>query len=175
MYATILWFVGGVVMALTGIVLAIGAALPREHIATGSIHVPMSAEKIWQDVRNVSMLSSWRPTITGVECLAGPEDAPTSWIEHSGGNAIKLKVEQSEAPQKLETRIDDPNLPFGGTWTIELRPAADGTQVRITEHGFVKSPLFRFVAKFLIGHSSTLRNYLRDLGAKYGASTNIEP
>ena len=48
------------------------------------------------------------------------------------------------------TRIADRNLPFGGTWMVEIVPADGGSKVTITENGEVYNPFFRFAS-----HSSS--------------------
>ena len=57
---------------------------------------------------------------------------------------IPLQVTEAIPPRRLVTRIADPNLPWGGTWTTEITPAPGGSVMRITEDGYVNNPLFRF-------------------------------
>ena len=72
-------------------------------------------------------------------------------------------------------RIADPTLPFGGTWTYEIAPADSGSVVTITESGEVKSPIFRFMARFVFGYTSTMDGYLEALGKKYGETVTPGP
>jgi hypothetical protein len=79
-------------------------------------------------------------------------------------------VVESIAPRRHVTRISDPSLPFGGTWTWELRQTADGgCEASVTEHGFVTNPLFRFVSRFVIGHHASMDTYLKHLAKRLGA------
>jgi hypothetical protein len=74
------------------------------------------------------------------------------------------------------TRIADPDLPFGGSWTYEIRAAEDGgSVVVITEDGEVRNPIFRFVSRFLFGHTATLDGYLRALGRKFSEDVTPGP
>jgi hypothetical protein len=76
---------------------------------------------------------------------------------------------ESVPPKRHVTRISDPSLPFGGTWTWELNPTGDGgCEVRLTEDGFVTNPVFRFISHFFIGHHSSMDTYLKHLTAKLG-------
>ena len=43
-----------------------------------------------------------------------------------------------------------------------------GSVVTITEHGSVYNPVFRFVSRFIMGHTATIDGYLRALGRKFG-------
>jgi hypothetical protein len=57
---------------------------------------------------------------------------------------------------------------FGGTWTFEVEPAADGCNVTITERGEVYNPFFRFMGRFVLGYSGTLNAYLQALARHFG-------
>ena len=56
-------------------------------------------------------------------------------------------------------------LPYGGTWTFDLVPEGAGTRLTITENGEVYNPLFRFLSRFVFGHTATMDKYLADLAA----------
>jgi len=72
-------------------------------------------------------------------------------------------------------RIADPKLPFGGTWTYEISPLADGSSLlRITEAGEIYNPIYRFAARYVLGYSKTEEQYLSALGAKFGENVTTE-
>ena len=52
---------------------------------------------------------------------------------------------------------------FGGSWTFELRAQGSYTQLTITENGEVYNPLFRFVAKYIMGYNSSMDKFLGQL------------
>ena len=60
-------------------------------------------------------------------------------------------------------RIADPDLPFGGTWTYELKPDGGGTQLVITERGEVYNPIFRFMSRFVFSHTATMERFVASL------------
>jgi hypothetical protein len=72
-------------------------------------------------------------------------------------------------PRQIVTRITDDGIPFGGGWTFDLRPSAEGTALTITENGSVYNPLFRFVSRFVMGHAKTIDEYAADLVVKLSA------
>ena len=83
------------------------------------------------------------------------------------GRAITYERVESVPPRRMVTRID-PGLPFGGTWTYHLVPEAEGTALTITEDGEVYNPVFRFVSRFVMGHTATIDTYLKYLKIKLG-------
>jgi len=86
-----------------------------------------------------------------------------SFRETSGGDDITFVMEIAEPGRRVVSRIADTNLAFGGKWTYELTPSADGTRLRITEDGEVYNPLFRFISRFILGHYSSIDLFMHDL------------
>jgi hypothetical protein len=76
------------------------------------------------------------------------------------GQTITYQIVQSQPPTLLKRTIADRNLPFGGSWTWDIQPQASGSLLTITEEGDVYNPVFRFVSKFILGHTRTMDNYL---------------
>jgi hypothetical protein len=144
------------VLAIT----AIGFLLPGTHRASGEIVLAAPAEQVFAAISDVQRYPEWRTGLTRVELLG---TAPVRWREHDGSDAITFEVADSQPPQQWRVRIADPDLPFGGTWTYRLSPEGSGTRLRIVEDGEVHNPIFRFVSRFIIGHTATIDRYLEDL------------
>lgn len=168
----------GLAALLLAVALAwlVGALLPREHRATRSIVLHRPARELFDAARDFSRHPAWRSDVRSVEILP-PGGALGRHREISGDGAITYALRESAAPHRLVTEIDDPTLPFGGRWTIEFVQVNEGsTRVRITEEGQVRPALFRFLARFVFGHTRTMENYLRQLAAKFGEeSAPLEP
>ncbi|HEU4720352.1 MAG TPA: SRPBCC family protein [Gemmatimonadaceae bacterium] len=161
-----------VVVGLGLLVVLVGYLLPVKHVATVATHVPATPEQVWQAVTDVGAYPKWRGDVTSVEML--PVDSGhVAWREMGKNGAISFAIEQAEPPRRLVTRITDKSLPFGGTWEYTVTPDGTGSRVRITEHGEVYNPVFRFVSRFIMGHSATASAYLKALGARFGAT--VEP
>ena len=88
------------------------------------------------------------------------------WREHGDNGTITFEIVEARPPARLVRRIADPSLPFGGTWTYELTPHASGTRLTITEAGEVYNPVFRFMSRFVFGHTATMDRFLTDLTAR---------
>jgi hypothetical protein len=76
-------------------------------------------------------------------------------------------TEESDAPRRLVVRIADPDLPFGGTWTYDIAGVSGGSRITISEDGEIYNPIFRVVARFIIGYEGTIRSYLEALDGKF--------
>ena len=151
----------------------VGLGLPRGHVASGSAVVSASEAEVWEAITGFEKMSAWRSGITRVE-RGEDQGGKAVWIEYSKSGAMAMAVEELVEGERMVTRIADERLPFGGTWTFELSGEDGGTRVRITEDGFVKNPIFRFVSRFVMGHHATLERYLKDLGKKFGGELEVE-
>jgi uncharacterized protein YndB with AHSA1/START domain len=157
------------------IVVIIGALLPRDHASSRAARYKESPAEVWSAITDYSKFPEWRKSVKQVEGLPAVNGQP-SWREtDSHGNVIPYEITESTAPQRMVTRIANPKLPFGGTWTYQISSAPDGaTVLRITENGEIYNPVFRFVSRFFMGYSATQEQYLRDLGNKFGEQVNVE-
>jgi uncharacterized protein YndB with AHSA1/START domain len=159
----IIWIVAGI--AIVGIlVVIIGYSLPKAHSATRTASVAVPPETVYALLVDVDRYPSWRP---GVKSLTRQpdRDGRAAWTEEVSGMKIPLHFEKMERPALLVARIADPSLPFGGTWTYRIAPAPGGSLVTITEDGEVSNPFFRFMSRFVFGHTATLDEFVRNLEA----------
>ena len=98
----------------------------------------------------------------------------TRFVEVSGRDSLTFEILDATAPRRLVTRIVGEGLPFGGQWVFDVERQGDGSRLTITEHGEVYSPLFRFVSRFVMGHTSTIDGYLVSVVRHFGGSGAIE-
>jgi uncharacterized protein YndB with AHSA1/START domain len=157
----ILILIAGVLVALILLLIAIGYALPIGHVATCETRLAAPPERVFSVLRDVEKFPAWRSDVTSVEVLA---TTPALRWRERGDNDITFEMETVDAPGKIVTRIADKTLPFGGSWTYQLSPHDGGTRLVITENGQVYNPLFRFMSRFVFGHTATLDKFLEDLG-----------
>ena len=162
-----------VVVGLGVVVVLVGLMLPVKHEATVSAAIPAAPEAVWAVLTDPASYPKWRGDVTSVEMLPA-DSGHVAWREQGKNGAISYATELTEAPRRLVTRITDKSLPFGGTWEYVVSPDGAGSRVRITEHGEVYNPVFRFVSRFIMGHTATASAYLKALGARFGATVTPE-
>lgn len=157
-----------VLLAIGFLVLVVGWRLPVGHVATRSAVVPASVPSVFARVNDFRSAPTWRSSVTAVDVEAGEvADGVTRYREHSSDGVIPYEVIEREVGRRLVTRIADPSLPFGGRWIFEFTQAPGGTEVRITEEGEVYNPVFRFMSRFVFGHTRSIDGYLNDLRASF--------
>lgn len=138
-----------------------GSTIPTKHTATSTMVFNASQEEVWRVLSDFNSWPSWRSDLKEIR------DGNNTFTEVStDGEAIEYRVDDFTPPERLVTTIITPDLPFGGSWTYELTPTETGCSLTITENGEVYNPMFRFVSKYMIGHTSTMEQYLNDLKKK---------
>jgi polyketide cyclase/dehydrase/lipid transport protein len=154
------------IASIVALAALIGSRLPRSHQASREQTLAASPEAIWTAITDVEAFPSWRKDIKNAHRLPD-RDGRAVWVEEGSSGRMTLVVERMEAPRLLVVRIADPDLPFGGTWTYEITPAAGGARLIITEDGEVYNPLFRFMARFIFGYEGTIASYVAALEKRF--------
>lgn len=155
-------------VGLVALTALIGAFVPREHRATSTITLHQPADSIWPVMRDLGSVPTWWPDLTTSEQVPNQEGLEI-WRQKMSGFDVPLIVMTTEPPRRLVTRIDaEPGAAFGGMWTYELLPDSAGTQVSVTEAGWIGNPIFRFLSRFVFGYYGTLDSYLEALGKRFG-------
>ena len=159
----------GVLAALVAAVFLIGASLPQNHTASRSASFSVPPDSVWEAITRVEDYPAWRRSVDSVTPIPMP-DGRLSWRETSGSDKLSFEAVTMERPGHFVTRIADKGIPFGGSWDYRIVADGAGSRITITENGEVYNPLFRFVSKYLMGHTSTIDKYLGDLAARLGGT-----
>ncbi|HET7712384.1 MAG TPA: SRPBCC family protein [Thermoanaerobaculia bacterium] len=153
-----------VAVLIAGVV-GTGFLLPRRHTVTRSTSVAAAPAAVYAVVRDFGSSPSWRSGVERVEVVS-----PSQFREHANHDVVTYDIIEDIPARRITTRIADKDLGYSGAWTYEFEPDGRGTRVTITEHGDVSNPLFRFLSRFVFGHSATIDEYLRDLSRRFNAS-----
>jgi uncharacterized protein YndB with AHSA1/START domain len=153
-----------VLVALVAAIIGIGYALPERHVASRDALVHAPPGPVFSAITNVAEYPQWREDVSRVEVVSR---TPLRWKEHAGGDVITFEVAALQPDERMVSRIADPDLPFGGTWTFELQPEGTSTRVTITERGEVYNPVFRFMSRFVFGHTAGIEAFLGALQRRF--------
>jgi len=151
------------------LVVIVGALLPRQHTASRTARIALPPDALYALLTDVPRYPSWRAGLKGLERRPDRDGMP-AWIEDTDGMKIPMRFEKMQPPSLIVARIDTADLPFGGTWTYRIAPAAGGSDLTITEDGEVSNVIFRFMSRFVFGHHATMDAFIRGLQAHAGRS-----
>lgn len=145
------------------VVLAVGFATPKNHEASASQTYRLPPNELFAIVTDFKGYTGWR---TGLKSIDVSDDNKRV-VETGGYGVIPYVIKESVPGQRLVTEIDDSDLQFGGTWTFEFAAEGSGTRLTVTERGFVKNVVFRFVSRFM-AQDATIKQFLADLAKRAG-------
>lgn len=123
-------------VAIVGLIALIGYFLPVAHEASRSAEFNQPPEAVFALIADPNTYSSW-------------------W----SGADVKSELVESSAPSRLVTRIVG-ETQFGGTWTMEISPTPNGSRLTVTERGEIYNVIFRTLAKYVLGYTSTMDSFL---------------
>ena len=140
------WILIGIAVmaAVVAVIAAIGATLPRDHVASRSLALRRPAEEVWLAI-----------------------------MQATAASGVPVDVVESDPPRRQVTRVKDTERNFGGTWTITITPSPTGSTLTITEDGWVGNPIFRFVSRYIMGHHATMDGMLKDVAKKFGEQPEL--
>ena len=161
------------IVALVMIVAGVGALLPVAHTATRERAYSVGVNQLFAAVAKPADYPQWRRGVKSVAMLPPTQGKP-SFREAGSDGTLTFVIDEAIPDQRIVSRIADTGLAFGGKWTYEFGATPEGSTLRITEHGEVYNPIFRFLARFVFGHERTMNQFLEDLD-RHVASSSLPP
>lgn len=163
-----------VLVGLVDIVLLIGYRLPQDHVASRTLTSKQPPQAVWAVISDHADEPNWRPDLKKVEHMWDARRMEIWRETYSNGDTLSFATAEFQPPQRMVRVITDENIPFGGRWEYKIEPDKNGgSRLTITEYGWVRPPLFRFVSKYIIGHSASIDDYLKALAKKLGEPAEI--
>ena len=164
--------VGGLVL-LVGIVALIGSRLPKTHVASRSIFLHKPPQDVYAVVRDFASMPKWRSDVKQVDVEA-PQGGPVYFREVGKHDTVNYELIEDIPAQRMATRIRDTHLGYSGQWTYTFAPENGGTRLTIREDGVVSNVLFRFMSRYIFGHTATIDAYLNSLTTHFGETAKPE-
>ncbi len=163
----ILGLVMAFIVAILLVVLVGGLLLPEEHNASRTLVTKQPPQTIWDTINDHANEPKWRSDIESVTSLGERNGKPVWQENYKDGNTLALMTTESRPPTRMVREIAEEG-PFSGRWEIDIQPTPAGSNMTITEVGKVPNPFFRFVSKYVIGHTTQMEKYLTNLAGKFG-------
>lgn len=160
--------VAGLLVLVVVLMVVIGSLLPKRHEVSRSALIAAPPAGVYRALTAFESAPQWRSDVVRVELL-GEAGGYLRFREHGRHGAVTYEVVEQTPERLLVTRIVDRDLGYSGSWTYALAPEGAGTRVTITERGEVSNVLFRFLSRFVFGHTATIDKYLAALSARFRA------
>lgn len=158
-----------VMVAISALVVVAGLAVPESHVATSHAVYNRTPDEVWALVSDLAAAPEWRRGIEDMERVPGRAEV---WREKGRFGEMTYEVERVPGSRRMVMRIVDHGS-FGGSWTYHVDEHPAGATVTITETGEIRNPVFRALARYVLGYHGTMDEYLRSLGERFGQA--VEP
>jgi len=157
-----------VVLAIAAVGVYIdGGRMPYDHTVSVTGVVPATQDKVFALITDVARGANWRPAVKSVTILK-KNQGRDNWVEHLDyGEYMTFLAVRTDPLTRRDVQLDEPHASYGGTWTYELSPGPTPgtTTLKITETGFIKPPLYRFMMARVFGPTRNLDRYMKDIQA----------
>ena len=164
--------IGGLIL-LAGIVALIGSRLPKSHVASRSVLLRQSPQEVYAVVRDFGAAPQWRSDVKQMEVEA-PQGGPVYFREVGKNGTVNYELVEDVPGQRMVTKIRDTDLGYSGQWTYLFAAENGGTRVTIREDGEVSNVLFRFMSRYVFGHTATIDSYLTSLAKRFGEEAVLQ-
>lgn len=152
---------------LIGVVALLGSRLPKDHVASRSIVLRRSPQEVYALVRDFGSAPKWRADVNRTE-VEESQNGRVYFREEGSSDTINYELVEDVPAERMVTRIRDTDLGYSGQWTYTFTPENGGTRVTIREDGEVSNVIFRFMSRYVFGHSATIDSYLTSLAKQFG-------
>jgi uncharacterized protein YndB with AHSA1/START domain len=150
-------------VALTVIYIA-GSRMPREHTSQLKATFPADRAAVWDAITDYNGMPGWWPAVKSTRLERLTDGTEITWNKDSHGNEVPFKTTLLHPQQKLVRTIAGKDQPFGGSWTFDLADGAGGgTELTLTEDGWIQPPFYRAVARWFIGLDSNQKDFMAHL------------
>ncbi|HEY0160333.1 MAG TPA: SRPBCC family protein [Thermoanaerobaculia bacterium] len=158
----ILSSIAGLLLVAAAVIVVVGALLPERHEVSRSVTLRAAPSDVYRVITDRENAPRWRKDLKKVEMLGAQQGRP-HFREHGAHGSVTYEIVEEVPGRSLVTRIVDQDLGYSGSWTYALAPAEGGTILTITEKGEVSNVVFRFMSRFVFGHTRTIDTYLAAL------------
>jgi uncharacterized protein YndB with AHSA1/START domain len=159
-------------VVLIGVAFAIGYALPAHTTHTRTITIKQTPDAVFALLADVQGMPKWNRHMEKVEMLPPVDGKEATKQTFEGNMVMTIITAESAPPTHLVRTMGDVGGPFRGSWTYDISPMPDGSQIVLTEQSEVKSPIFRLMMR-IFGSTKYMDEHLGGLARHFGEAATI--
>src|ERR1051325_1632253 len=168
------WFavLAGAMGLLVTTAFAIGSMLPARIEVRRAIAINRPPENVWWVLTDYNNMALWHPQYRRSAAVSNPGDRPMRWrATYTDGITANVEVVQERYPSLLAERISDTNLPFAGSWKIDLARKELTSLVTVQSTVDLRRPLDRLSVRLFVKPEAELDKILNSLKRRVETST----
>lgn len=159
-------------LVLGGAVYLYALTIPANQTHTRTIALKQTPDAIFALLSDVEGMPKWNRHLEKVELLPPIEGKPATRQTFTGNMQMTIVTSESAPPSRLVRSMGDIGGPFVGSWSYQITPTPEGSQVALTEDSEMKNPFARMAVKFF-GPTKYMDEHLEDMAKHFGESALI--
>ena len=161
-----------VLFLLAGALYLYAVSIPAHQTHTRTIRLKQTPEAIFALVADLPNFPKWNSNMTKVEMIPPIDGKEASRQTFKGNMTMTIITSESTPPKHLVRSMGDIGGPFEGSWTYEITPTADGSQIVLTEQSTMNNAFFRLMAK-LFSPTKYMDEHLADMAKHFGETAVV--
>ena len=160
-----------ILLVLGGAAYLYALSIPAHQIHARTITLKQSPGAIFTLLTDLPNFPKWNREMVKIEMLPPIDGKEATRQTFKGNMAMTIITSESTPPSRLVRSMGDIGGPFEGSWTYEISPTAEGSQVVLTEQMTMKNAFYRLMAR-LFGQTKYMDEHLEGM-AKYFGETAV--
>jgi uncharacterized protein YndB with AHSA1/START domain len=159
------------------IVVAIAAylyalSIPAHQTHTRATTLKQTPEAVFALLTDLPNFPQWNQDMVKIEMLPPVDGKEATRQTFKGNMQMTIITSESTPPKHLVRSMGDNSGPFEGSWTYDISPTADGSEIVLTEQMTMNSACFRLMAK-LFGQTKYMDKHLKGMAKHFGETAVI--
>ncbi len=161
-----------VLIVLAGAAYLYALSIPAHQTHMRTTALKQTPDAVFMLLTDLPNFPKWNRNMTKIEMLPPVNGKEATRQTFKGNMQMTIITSESTPPQHLVRSMGDIGGPFEGSWTYEISPTADGSQIVLTEQMTMNNAFFRLMAR-LFGQTKYMDEHLEDMAKHFGETAVI--
>jgi uncharacterized protein YndB with AHSA1/START domain len=159
-----------IVVAVAAYLYALSIPVHRTHKRTTTLK--QTPEAVFALLTDLPNFPQWNHDMLKIEMLPPVDGKEATRQTFKGNMQMTIITSESTPPKHLVRSMGDNSGPFEGSWTYDISPTEDGSEIVLTEQMTMNSAFFRLMTK-LFGQTKYMDKHLKDMAKHFGETAVI--
>jgi uncharacterized protein YndB with AHSA1/START domain len=147
-------------------------SIPAHQTHTRTTTLKQTPEVVFALLTDLPNFPTWNRNMVKIEMLPPVDGKEATRQTFKGNMQMTIITSESTPPKHLVRSMGDNSGPFEGSWTYDISPIADGSQIILTEQMTMNNAFFRLMAK-LFGQTKYMDEHLEGMAKHFGETAVI--
>jgi uncharacterized protein YndB with AHSA1/START domain len=161
-----------VLIVLAGAAYLYALSIPAHQTHTRTTTLKETPDAVFALLTDLPNFPKWNRNMVKLEMLPPVDGKEATRQTFKGNMQMTIITSESTPPKHLVRSMGDIGGPFEGSWTYEISPTTDGSQIVLTEQATMNNAFFRLMVK-LFGPTKYMDEHLEDMAKHFGKTAVI--